>query len=295
MKKILIFISLCIFLFLFSILVMIENNVSSYTDSKYYYGYYNVSYGNHQRNKLDLTLPKNDTNGLILFIHGGSWMSGDKESYRNNLVDWTINNGFAACAINYRYVTGIYSYDDILEDISKSLMKVKEIASTKNINLTKLLLTGHSAGGHLSLLYAYSKVDNAPIKPCCVVNLSGPTDLNDTNYYSKSTLKVSFIFSSLTNNFITKSNYFNKDKILNEVSPISFINENTVSTITAHGIKDNVVPYSNATSLHKLLDDNNIDNILIPFINSGHGLENDNDSKNKLDYLMIEYAKKYLS
>lgn len=274
---------------------MIENNILSYIENEYYCGYYNVSHGNHQRNKLDLTLPKKDTNGLILFIYVGSWMIGDKESYRKNLVDWSVNNGFTACTINYHYVTGIYSYDDILEDILKFLKKVKEIANDNDINLTKLLLTRHSAGGHLSLLYAYSKVYNAPIKPCCVVNLSGPTDLNDVNYYSKSTLKVSFIFSSLTNNFITKFKYINKDKILNEVSPINFINLNTVSTITAHGMKDDVVPYSNATTLHKLLDDNNINNILIPFVNSGHNLENDSDSKNNLDYLMIEYAKKYLS
>ena len=76
----------------------------------------------------------------------------------------------------------------------------------------------------------------------------------DENFYSKTTLKVDFIFSFLTNKIITKSNYLNKCKFLNDASPINYINEFTVPTITAHGVKDSVVPYSNAITLHNILN-----------------------------------------
>lgn len=295
MKKQLIFLIIFNITIISTLISIPKNNELNYSEQVTHYEYFNVYYDSHKRNTLDLTLPKNNTNGLILFIHGGSWLSGDKEVYKNNLLEWTINKRFAACAINYHYAYGMTNYEDILNDISNALSRVKQLAEHKNIILTKVLLTGHSAGGHLSLLYAYSRIDNSPIKPACVVNLSGPTDLNDINYFSKNPLKIGYIFSSLTNRIITTSNYTKKYNILKNVSPINYITNNTVPTLTGHGTKDTVVPYSNAIKLHQILNQNNVINDLIEFPNSNHGLESDQNKTEILNKLMYEYAIKYLS
>lgn len=295
MKK-LIIIHLVLFLSIFTTILLTIHKNSSYIEHLNYYEYIDMPYGDHQRNVLDLCLPKNDTNGLVMFIHGGSWVSGDKKGYSNSIKEWCNNKGYAACAINYRFISGPYNYIDILDDINNALLKVKQIASDKSINLTKVLLTGHSAGGHLSLLYGYSRYESAPIKPTCIVNQSGPTDLNDSNYYINNEFNVNliYIFSNLLKSLITVSNYQKKSDILALASPISYITPNSIPTITCHGINDDIVPYSNAISLHNKLSENNVSNILITYPNSGHGLENDEDCSKLSDELMNEFANKYL-
>lgn len=295
MKKIIIA-SLSIILIL-SIIISCgyKKDKSIYYEHDTFYEYKDVQYGNHKRNILDLTLPKSQTNGLILFIHGGSWVSGSKDGYYNDLIMWCKDRGFAACAINYRYTLSSYSYEHILKDIDHALKKVKELAFEKQLDLKNALLTGHSAGGHLSLLYSYYLKDTAPITPSCVVNLSGPTDLTDPNYYKGGpNIVLSVTFSLLTKRLITFNNHNSKKDVLLKASPITFIDNFTVPTLTAHGVKDSVVPYSNATILHDILNQYNIENMLIPFPNSDHGLESDPDCREMLDAKMFEYANKYL-
>lgn len=261
-----------------------------------YYSYQNVSYGKHERNILDLNLPKTPTNGLILFIHGGSWVSGDKDGYRGSMEDWTKNMGYATCSINYRYISGKFDCYDMLEDIDNALKKVKKYASLKGLDLTKVLLTGHSAGGHLSLLYAYKMKDQAPIKPVCVVNNCGPTDINDDNYYigNELSIKLVYLFSNLINKKVTVNNREDRYDDLKKVSPIYYINEDTVPTLTAHGMNDSIVPYSNAVTLHNKLNEYGVENLLIPFPNSDHGLESDEECHQLLNDKMLEYVNKYL-
>ena len=152
----------------------------------------NYAYGTHTRHKMDLFLPTTEENvGLILFIHGGGWMAGEKECYRYNLFEW-CERGYAAMALNYRYADGeTITYNQILDDITLALVGAKKLAKEANVNFSKMLLTGGSAGGHLALMYAYAKGDVSPVEPGCVVSFCGPTDLADLNFYDKTNPRIS--------------------------------------------------------------------------------------------------------
>ena len=274
-----------------------KNTNYIYTEYDNYYEYIDVSYGKHKRQILDFYLPKNTSNkGVILFIHGGSWVSGDKEGYRNDLKYWCEQKGYASCAINYRYISGNADYNDILDDITNSLSKIKEIAEEKGITLENLLLTGHSAGAHLSLLYAYKNKDSSPITPQCVVSYCGPTDLTDENFYidNEFNVKLVYLFSNLTGKTITVKNHTKKKNILSAASPINYVTKDSVPTVICHGTLDDIVPYTNATRLQAKLNEYNVKNILITFQNSGHGLENDLDASNYASVLMHEFVELYL-
>lgn len=293
MKKIF---CLLIFVLIFVFLVSCDNNGCKIYEHSNYYELKDVTYGKNQRQTFDLNLPKNSTTGLILFIHGGYWVSGDKSSYANEMVDWCTLKGVATCAINYRYTSIRTNYLDILDDIYECLRKVRLLSKDYNLNLTNLMLTGHSAGAHLSLLYAYKVNMSSPINPTCVVALSGPTDLTDENYYndSKFNIKITYLFSYLTNSLITVNNHSKKTKELLTASPINYINHNSVPTIICHGTLDDVVPYSNAERLHDCLNKNSIYNVLIPYQNSGHNLENDQEAEEYKNLLMNEFVNRYL-
>lgn len=262
--------------------------------------YENISYGDYERQTLNLYIPQDcgDTVGLILVIHGGAWIGGDKDYYDGKLETWCKSYGYAAAAINYHFISEEFSCEDILNDITLSLEKIKAFALEKGVNIQKCMLTGNSAGGHLSLLYAYKCADTAPITPVAVANYSGPTDLTDQNYYVNNENASGYLdlFSKLCHTTFTADNYLLEEmqaKLL-EYSPVNYVTQNTVPTLICHGDADEIVPYSNATILKQKLDSYGVKNDFVSYKNSGHSLSGDKKSKRKANDLFESYANKYL-
>ena len=268
-----------------------------------YITYTNVVYGEHERHLFDLSIPKNKQSaGLILFIHGGGWMAGDKSGYESFPAYWCGEQGFATIALNYRYASledGV-NVTDILDDITLCLIKAKALFLEHSLRVEKMLLTGGSAGAHLSLLYAYSKADVAPIQPAAVCSFAGPTDFLDGNYYKESPLKDDLVkmISNASGYAFTDTDAQTLERarpFLMQSSPLFYVTENAVPTILCHGEEDDVVPITNARSLAQKLKEYGVLHELIVYPRSGHGLENDPEQSAKAEALMLEYAKTYLS
>lgn len=272
----------------------------SFSETEQYKLYVNLKYGDANRNVLDLALPKGEAHkGLVFYIHGGGWITGDKEGYRDSLINYA-SRGYACAALNYRYadqkkVTGF----EILDDITAALNKVKETASESNIELNSALLSGGSAGGHLSLLYAYACQERAPIKPACVVSYSGPTDLLDSNFYKTDAQNYKGIInmiSKVAGKEINAESYTPHYKdVLMALSPNYYVNQYTVPTVICHGTADDVVPYSNAVSLDALLTEKGVEHEFVSYQNAGHGLERDEAAQARGNSLFEEYVGKYLN
>ena len=263
-----------------------------------YTEYKNLSYGNHERNIVDLYLPEDTSEtGLILYIHGGAWIGGDKSSYTDAAKDFCKNYSVATATINYRYLSEEVTMADIIDDIDKAVSKIKETGLEKGITINKMILTGHSAGGHLSMLYAYSMADKAAIKPAAVANYCGPTDLNDPNYFVNNDLgddNVYMLLSYATGEKVNKDTIdSHRDKIAS-VSPITYVNENTVPTVINHGKADTIVPFSNAEALDAKMTECGVTHIFNIYPNSGHGLDNDKDIDSVATSNAIEYLNTYV-
>ena len=140
-----------------------QDNACVYTD---------ISYGLHERQKLDLYLPTDcgDDMGLVLYIHGGAWIEGDKEGYYTTLKQTAEKYGVACAAVNYRYISEDVNLLDIMDDIDAAMKCIKIKGKLNGINIKRSILTGGSAGGHLSLLYAYSRVEGSAIPPVAVMS-----------------------------------------------------------------------------------------------------------------------------
>lgn len=301
MKKITKFLVLCLTIVssFFACFCFSACDKAKYTACKYL----DIAYGDHERQTFNLYLPKekSGTVGLILMIHGGSWVAGDKSGYDDDLDKWCTVYGYATASINYHYISSEVDCDDIMNDISLALAKIKETASVeRGVNIEKVLLTGISAGGHLSLYYAYKYAETAPIKPVAVVDYSGPSDLTDENYASTQMLcDIDWyldLFSLLSGAEITKDNYQSPEmqtKLL-EVSPVNYVTQNTVPTLICHAYEDDIVPYSNATILSNRLQECGVKHDLISYENSGHSLGHDKKHQKEAKKLFVEYAERYL-
>jgi acetyl esterase/lipase len=267
-----------------------------------YTQYVNLAYGENERQKLDLCIPNNASGdlGLILFIHGGAWISGDKEPYVNGTISAAKDYGIAGAALNYHYISDSVHMDTLMNDIDLALTKIKAIGDERGVNINKVLLTGDSAGAHLSLLYAYSKADTAPIKPVAVISNSGPTDFTDENFYINNALGgpevLSDLFSKASGVRFTYEQRASAEvqTALQKYSPLFYVNENTVPTIINHGDKDTIVPYSNAVNLDAKLTEMGVPHYFNTFVGGGHGLDDDKAASERANNQLFEYVNTYL-
>lgn len=100
-----------------------------------------IQYGSSERMKYDLFLPKNTPYGLMVFVHGGYWQATDK-SFWSHLAQGAIKNGWAVAITGYELCPTV----TIAEIIA---MTGKAIEHAANQIDGPIVLTGHSAGGHL--------------------------------------------------------------------------------------------------------------------------------------------------
>ena len=268
--------------------------------------YYDCAYGDDPRQILDLRLPENaeGETGLILYIHGGAWVSGSKEEYRDAL-DHTCSLGYAAAAVNYRYISPSVNMGMLMDDVTAALAKIKALAVQNDIQIDRVLLTGTSAGAHMSLLYAYKYADSAPITPVAVVSNCGPTDLCSAELIEQNQLggraEIVGLLSEIAGIYITESEYLNKTggyedwaEALREYSPLYQVSASSVPTVIGHGKLDGIVPFSSAVSLDAALTENGVTHEFVIFPNSGHELDNDPDAASQMNDLLAQYAQTYL-
>lgn len=267
-----------------------------------YTQYINLSYGDGERQKMDLFIP-NDASGdlgLVLMIHGGAWIAGSKDDYTNGAKAAAKDYGLAGAAISYNYISDSVHMDTLMNDIDLALQKIKATGTEKGVNINKVLLMGASAGAHMSLLYAYSRADSAPIKPVAVISHAGPTDFLDENFYINNDIgseeDMAGLFSWVGGVKFTYAQRHNEDVVaaLKKYSPLYYVNENTVPTIINHGDSDTIVPYSNAVSLDAKLTEYGVPHYFNTYKGGGHGLDNDKDAAERADDQMFEYLRTYL-
>lgn len=260
----------------------------------------NMVYGPHERNTLDLILPEDagDEIGLALFIHGGAWIGGAKEEFSSYVLHFSDNMQIACASINYRYISNETDLLDILDDIDAALAFIRQAAELRGISINKVLLSGTSAGAHLSMLYAYRCKDTAPIQPAAVFSFCGPTDLFDGNYYYDGALgtveSVCDLMSKACGKTFTMATKDNAKAELDAVSPCTYVSESICPTAICHGEKDSVVPYSNALKILDAFEQYGVKYDFISFPNSDHDLGSDPDCMERAFALLAEYIETYI-
>lgn len=143
---------------------------------------FDISYGPSDRSKYDLVHPENANNDmpLALFIHGGYWMARDHTMFTH------IAEGLNKLG----YSVAIPSYDLCPEvSVSDIISQIRDCAAfIWKKHGKKLVVFGHSAGGHLSAcLFAtdWSTYDGVPddliTKGCAISGVFDIAPLRDTS------------------------------------------------------------------------------------------------------------------
>jgi hypothetical protein len=122
-----------------------------------------VAYDDKALTKFDAFLPKSSTpTGMVIFIHGGGFAGGKKEdtyttSGAAEIREYLANN-IAFVTINYRLLDSVETVGvtKCLNDSKRALQYIRSRAADFNIDKTKIILTGVSAGAGTAQWLAFS-------------------------------------------------------------------------------------------------------------------------------------------
>jgi acetyl esterase/lipase len=101
-----------------------------------------ISYGERTRNRFDLFLPEGRPEGLVVYIHGGYWRAFDKSVW-SHLAAGAVDSGYAVAMPSYTLCPEV-RIADIVREVGKAIETAAGMVDGP------IMLTGHSAGGHLA-------------------------------------------------------------------------------------------------------------------------------------------------
>ncbi|MCF8277168.1 MAG: alpha/beta hydrolase [Flavobacteriales bacterium] len=226
--------------------------------------YKNLKYGSDARNKMDVYLPeqRDSTTAVVLLIHGGGWVAGNKEDWGKDTRDFLLDAGYAVVAMNYRYACG--DFHKQMEDIENAIGLIRARSAEWNIDDATFALVGGSAGGHLSLLYGHAFDSQHVVKT--VVSLVGPTDMTDTLFHQYAdNYQIGYVFEAFFG-----TSYGQNPQLYEDGSPI--FNYTNVPTFFLCGALDDLVPYGQSIRMFDTLTTNGIVADTTVFYNAGHDL-----------------------
>ncbi len=258
-----------------------------------------IKYGNRERNVLDLYIPpvvnKDKGQGVVLFLHGGSWTSGDKSSMAEDCRAFA-ERGYITAAMNYSFLgkagEEAIDFTTMMTEIATALSIIKGYAAAQGINIDKAALSGYSAGAHLAMLYAYSMMEHSPLPVVLVQSKAGPADFSTFSLESDDAKQFleKIGLGGLSPEEISKSEKF--VAMVKAVSPVTYIRQGMPATLLAYGKKDSLVVWENVNSLVNAFAAAGVEYKLIEYPNSGHGLDKDADSAQRTDEAMMEYLRR---
>ena len=227
-----------------------------------------ISYGSYEKQRIDFY--KGSSDKVLIWIHGGGWLFGDKRSERwvkrfhNHFIDHEKLNVYM---IGYR--VGEDTAPSAVDDVICAYKKIVDDAVAKNLSVKDIVVSGASAGGHLALMvglsneYNLESSCNTLIKPKAVINLFGITEIEKNSQFLDE--EKFFSFSNYIKTWLPES--LTLEEASEKFSPINLVGPNSPQVLTIHGTKDDWVPYDQAILLDKKLKDRHQ---LLTIENGGH-------------------------
>lgn len=268
--------------------------------------YQNLIYDSSRdtRNQYNLYIPtsvsKEEPVSLILFMHGGSWTSGAKEDF-DYACARMARKGYITATLDYRLFeaeqNAATSMDDIMDDIQSCINAINDKALELGYSIDKVATTGYSAGGHLALLYAYSRPNGAAIPVELVFEQVGPADF-DAAAFAPGIFQSEFLVEAYAEKLISNFKSMTtqeKEEALDEISPITYVSEDTVPTLMSYAAEDIIVGYQHGVILDEKLSSNNVDHVFYTMEKSNHTCEFDHAVVDAYWNSAYEYCEQYLT
>ena len=218
-----------------------------------------VEYGSHQRQKLDIYLPKNpqisDTlKKVVIFYYGGNWDSGERADYKF-AAEALVSEGYIVVVPDYRVYPEVL-FPGFMADPVSAAKWVKTNIKKYHGDGDKIFLAGHSAGAHIAVMMAINAeyLAVASLKPndfAGVIGLAGPYD-----FLPLKSARLKTIFGAESEQWKSQ--------------PINFVNGKNPPLMLAIGMKDGTVWPRNSINLAKKIKEKNGQVEIVEFASYAH-------------------------
>lgn len=202
----------------------------------------------------------------IIFFFGGGWETGNKTQFQYYALNYA-KKGIITVLADYRIssVHGTTPFES-LKDAKSAVRYLKQHADELQIDTTRLIASGGSAGGHLAA--------------ACFTNETINEDTDPLEFTSKP--KVLVLFNPVVDNSINGYGYDRLGDRWEEFSPMHNVRSPFPPTMFLLGTKDNLIPVSTGQAFKQKIEDVGGRCDLKLYEGVGHGFFNQAESRDQV-------------
>jgi len=209
---------------------------------------------------------------IVVCIHGGGWRGGNRQGYRG-LIRQLAERGYVAATVSYR-LSDVATWPSQMDDVRDAVAWVRTHAAEFGGDAARIGVLGHSAGGHLSLMLGVrsDRETNPASSVQAVANYFGPSDLRRPAAWPDGS-------RALLEHLAGGAYEGDRMKVFWDASPVTHLSRGDAPVLTFHGTGDAIVPFAQATMLHRELDRLGVPNRLEVQPGLGHGWGGDDRTR----------------
>lgn len=219
----------------------------------------NLSYGDFgTRNQLDIwareDLPVDGRAPVLLQVHGGAWVMGNKDQQGIPLLSHMAERGWVCVAINYR-LSPRSTWPDHIVDVKRAIAWIKDNIADHGGDPDFVAITGGSAGGHLSSLAALSAnepsfqpgFEDADTSVVAAVPFYGVFDWTNRDGTGLEGM------DDFIGKHVLKTSRTDSPEVWEQASTMSWVGPDAPPFMIVHGANDTLVPVEQARSFASML------------------------------------------
>jgi acetyl esterase/lipase len=210
-----------------------------------------------QRLLLDVYRPSTPGNRrpAVLQIHGGAWVLGSRRDQGLPLLYHLASHGWVGFNVDYR-LSPAATFPDHLIDLKRALVWIREHADEYGVDPGFIVVTGGSAGGHLTALMALTQNDPTYQPGFEAADTSVQAAVPFYGVYcfvDRLELYPREFFTMLLEPWVMKRRLADAPELFHEASPLDHVRADAPPFFVIHGDRDTLAPVQYARELVRLL------------------------------------------
>lgn len=226
----------------------------------------------HPRRRLSLLVPRSPSVSeplpMIVYIHGGGWRGGDHRNGVKVLQDLVATGRFAGASIGYR-LTDEVVWPAPYEDCRLALDWLRRHAGDLGVDSRRIVVFGHSAGGHLALMLALG--ETGPVRLAGAIDFFGPTDLLAMQSQMSPDGAIDHDSAESPESRLVGGPVQERREIARSASPIEYVDPTDPPLLVVHGDQDRLVPIGQSEELVRRIRRSDGSVVFLEIEDGGHG------------------------